>query len=181
MHQQKTPSGSAIANEVVQIMASSASHNEHVDSLYDSLREEPGPSDAAHIYETTGALNYNSQIYKHLKKHEDIGNIHLLSIKGSSEFSVGNSPDMLPIHYAAASGNKKDLENILSELPVIQDPVELVLGSNKLCRREGTDVTDGEQRTALMHAVHNENVECAKMLVEAGASVNAEALGKAIL
>ena len=158
-------------------MATSASRSVHVDSLYDSLREEPDSNDAAQVYETGGAPNCNSQIYKHLKNHEDVGNVHLLSIKGSSEFSIGNSPDMLPIHYAAANGNKKDLETILSELPVIQDAVELVLGSNKLCRREGVDVTDGEQRTALMHAVHNENLECTKMLVEAGASVNAEALG----
>lgn len=129
---------------------------------------------------------YNAALYKGLKKHDDRGNVHLVSMKGISDFPeshsmnfpLGSSADMQPIHYAAASGNKKVLLEILSVLPITQDAVELVLGTDRMCRREGVDVCDSEGRTPLMHAVHNNQIQSVKILAEAGANVNADANGE---
>ena len=121
-------------------------------------------------------------LYKNLKKHNDTGNVQLVSMRATSDlpggstmaFPQGASHSMHPIHYAAANGNKKELEEILSALPISQDPVEMVLGTDRMCRREGVDLPrDSEGRTALMHAVHNGHVDCVKVLVEAGADLDA--------
>ena len=42
-----------------------------------------------------------------------------------------------------------------------------------MCVRQGMDERDGEGRTALMHAVHNNHTQCVKLLAEHGATVNA--------
>ena len=135
------------------------------------------------IYEEVNRLS--SGVYKDLKKREDVSNVHLMSIRGiydhpesqSMNFPNGSSADMQSIHYAAATGNKKALGEILSRLPVKQDTVERVLGSDRMCVRQGMDERDGEGRTALMHAVHNNHTQCVKLLAEHGATVNATADG----
>ncbi|KAL5460565.1 hypothetical protein EMCRGX_G034017 [Ephydatia muelleri] len=117
------------------------------------------------------------------KRHKDNGSVQLLSVRGVSDlpegsslyFPVGASADMVSIHYAAATGNKGALEGFLSSLPVLQDPVEMVLGSDKLCRLEGVDVGDSEGRTPLMHAAHGNHLQCVQLLVGVGASVNTTA------
>ena len=120
------------------------------------------------------------------KRHKDNGSVQLLSVRGVSDlpegsslyFPVGASADMVSIHYAAATGNKGALEGFLSSLPVLQDPVEMVLGSDKLCRLEGVDVGDSEGRTPLMHAAHGNHLQCVQLLVGVGASVNTTAKGE---
>lgn len=161
------------------------SHDSHVTShdpdLYNAAESEE--TDYRDQFEMPA---YNAALYKGLKKHDDRGNVHLVSMKGISDFPeshsmnfpLGSSADMQPIHYAAASGNKKALQEILSVLPITQDAVELVLGTDRMCRREGVDVCDSEGRTPLMHAVHNNQIQSVKILAEAGANVNADANGE---
>lgn len=130
--------------------------------------------------------HYNPALYKDLKKHDSQdGNIHLVSVKGTEvlpekqpmNFPPSSSTDMHPLHYAAATGNKKTLSELLSILPIIQDPVEMVLGTEKMCKREGVDIRDSEGRTPLMHAVHQDHIQCVKLLAESGANVNSIANG----
>ncbi len=125
---------------------------------------------------------YSASVYKELMKHQDTGNVQLVSVKGTisqaKSFPIGSSSDMSPLHYAAASGDKKELGRLLSSLPVIQDPVEMVLGTEKMCGREGLEVSDSEGRTPIMHAVHNNHLHGVKMLAEVGANVNTLALGE---
>ena len=127
---------------------------------------------------------YSAAVYKELKKHQGTDNVHLVSVKGTvpnsqlSSFPEGRSTDLSPLHYAAAGGDKKELSRLLSNLPVIQDPVEMVLGSERMCGREGVEVGDSEGRTPLMHAVHNNHLHSVKMLAEVGANVNAVASGE---
>ena len=126
-------------------------------------------------------------LYKGLKKHDDQSrNVHLVSVKGTGHlletplvnFPPSSSADMHPLHYAAAVGNKKKLTELISVLPITQDPVEMVLGTEKMCKREGVDVRDSEGRTPLMHAVHQDQIHCVKLLAEAGANVNSAANGE---
>ena len=165
------------------LAVSGDSHMISHDADYDSIEEPDGQSQ--HYTETQMAA-YDPALYKGLKKHEDKGNVHLVSVRGTSEFPhsqtvnfpTGSSQDMQPLHYAAASGNKKALSEILSQLPIMQDTVELVLGTDNFCTREGVDMRDSEGRTPFMHAVHNERVQCVKLLAEAGANVNEDADGE---
>ncbi len=165
------------------LSVSGDSHMISHDPEYDSVEEPDGQSQ--HYTETQVAA-FDPALYKGLKKHEDKGNVHLVSVRGTSEFPhsqavnfpTGSSQDMQPLHYAAASGNKKALSEILSQLPILQDTVELVLGTDNFCKREGVDIRDSEGRTPFMHAVHNERVQCVKLLAEAGANVNEDADGE---
>ena len=131
----------------------------------------------------------NPALYKGLKKHdEQARNVHLVSVKGtgnlpenqSMNFPPTSSADMHPLHYAAATGNKKSLNELLSVLPITQDPVEMILGTERMCKRDGVDVRDSEGRTPLMHAVHQDHIHCVKTLAEAGANVNSTANGESI-
>lgn len=132
---------------------------------------------------------YDPALLKQLKKHDDKkGNVQLVSIKGigsipatsaaTISFPQGSSSNMHALHYAAANGDKKLLAENISALPVSQDPVEMVLGSERLVKREGIDIADSEGRSPLMHAVHNNHLQAVKMLAENGANVNALAAGK---
>ena len=173
-------------SDIVQIMSDAAANDIVMsnDSLYDSLRERQSPCQEEGLGDTE-VPQYNSAVYKGLRKHEQDGNIHLIAIRGISDlpesanlnFNHGGSPGMLPIHYAAGSGDKKALKAILSALPLRQDPVEHVRGSRRLCWREGVDEVDEEKRTALMHAVHGNHFDCVTLLVEAGANISAVAAG----
>ena len=155
--------------------ASNISHDDHMlppDPLYEAVDAPDVPP-------------YSAALYKGLKRHDDAqNNVQLVSIKGNAQpenkattFPSGSSSDMLPLHYAAATGNKKALAELLSSLPITQDPVERVLGTEKMCKREGVDVFDSEGRTPLMHAVHNDQKQCVKLLAEAGANINIESNG----
>ena len=146
------------------------------DSLYESLQEEPED----HAYTEVVDPASSDQVW-------------LISIKGRQPeggtfdeeafwSDVGTTPspsasEIFPLHYAAAKGDRKELERIIGGLAIIQDPVERVLGSKKFRVREGIDVKDGEGRTALMHAVHNDHIDCVQVLAKAGANVNIEAPG----
>lgn len=142
-----------------------------------------------HAYEMVDVPNldapdmpvYSAAVYKELKKHQDNGNVQLISVKGTVNHARNlpkyTSTDMSPLHYAAANGDKKELARLLSTLPVIQDPIEMVLGSEKMIRREGLEVLDSEGRSPIMHAVHNNHLHSIKMLAEVGANVDAIALG----
>lgn len=163
------------------------SHDGHMmshDPTYDIVEQPDG--EPATYSNDVDLPRYNPGLYKGLKKHENEKNVHLVSVKGISDlpeiqpmnFPVGSSQDMQPIHYAAATGDRKALSEILAGLPVTQDPVEMVLGTDKLCKKEGVDVRDSEGRTPLMHAVHNDQLQCVKMLAEAGANGNATANGE---
>ena len=131
---------------------------------------------------------YNPALYKGLKKHDNQErNVHLVSLKGTGQlseneptvnFPPSSSADMHPLHYAAATGNKKKLTELISILPITQDPVEMILGTEKMCKRDGIDVRDSEGRTPLMHAVHQDHIHCVKVLAEVGANVNSAANGK---
>ena len=133
-------------------------------------------------------VDYDPALLKQLKKHDDKkGNVHLVSIKGTGgaitssatmNFPQGSSTNMHALHYAASNGDKKLLAEHISALPVSQDTVEMVLGSEKLVKREGIDVADSEGRSPLMHAVHNNHLHAVKMLAENGANVNAMAAGE---
>ncbi len=185
---------SVATNQIPQVV----SHESQVtsgDPTYDTIDApwawEEGEGETTE-YTEVDMPKYDASVYKNLKKHDDKGNVHLVSIKGISEvpqggqgssmsLPPGNSQDMQPIHYAAAAGNKKLLSEILSNLPVSQDPVEMVLGTDRLCKREGVDVNDSEGRTALLHAVHNDQLQSVKMLAEAGANINAATNGTLLL
>ncbi len=146
--------------------------------------------DDDHTYELVDPPNldapdmpvYSASVYKELKKHQDTGNVQLVSVKGTvneaKSFPEGSSSNLSPLHYVAASGNKKELSRLLSILPVTQDAVEMVLGTKKMCGREGLEVCDSEGRTPIMHAVHNNHLDSVKMLAEVGANVNSLAFGK---
>ena len=151
------------------------------DPLYSTVVEgvdAPAPSDVE-------MAPYNPALIKQLKKHDDKGTVQLVSIKGAMgitesqtmSFPQGSSADMQSLHYAAASGDKKRLAESISALPISQDTVEMLLGTEKLVQREGIDVTDSEGRTPLMHAVHNNQLQAVKMLAESGANVNVTANG----
>ena len=146
------------------------------DSLYESLQEEP-----------------EDHAYTEVVDPASSDQVRLISIKGRQPeggtfdeeafwSDVGTTPspsasEIFLLHYAAAKGDRKELEGIIGGLAIIQDPVERVLGSKKFRVREGIDVKDGEGRTALMHAVHNDHIDCVQVLAKAGANVNIEALG----
>lgn len=182
-----------IGNPTTAMTATVGSHDSHVTShdplLYDTIPAELEEPDNGNQTQEVEVPAYNAAMYKGLKKHDDNGNVQLVSMKGisylsesqSMNFPLGSSADMQPIHYAAASGNKKALLEILSVLPITQDAVELVLGTDRMCKREGVDVCDSEGRTPLMHAVHSNQIQCVKILAEAGANVNADANGKNVV
>ena len=123
---------------------------------------------------------YNSALIKQLRKHDNNkGNVQLISMKGkigslsgAEKFPKGSSVNMIDFHYAAASGDKKTLARIISSLPLSQDSIERVMGTENLMYREEIDIKDSEGRTPLMHAVHNNQLVAVKMLVESGANVN---------
>ena len=73
--------------------------------------------------------------------------------------------DMLPIHYAAMRGNKKELSSIVAEMKV---------------KGSSLDVQDCEGRTAIMHAVHREQHSCIRLLVDQGADINAKSFGMCV-
>ena len=135
------------------------------------------------------AHQYNPALLKQLKKHDDRkGNVQLVSIKGTGSsaatdtaesFPQRSSANMQAIHYAAANGDKKLLAESIAALPVSQDAVEMVLGSEKLVKRDGIDIPDSEGRSPLMHAVHNNRLQAVKTLAENGANINGAAAGKA--
>ena len=87
----------------------------------------------------------------------------------------GIHPARRAIHYAAASGDKKLLKDILMQLPPVQCSESQ--GDTRPPVREGVDERDGDGRTALMHAVYNNHTHCVKLLVKHGAVVNSEAKG----
>ncbi len=154
------------------------------DPLYCTV-EEADTSETSEVGMVATA--YDAALVKKLKKHDDKGNIQLISIKGMAgdlpasttmNFPQGSSTDLHPLHYAAANGNKKVLTELISSLPISQDAVEMVLGSEKLVKREGIDVFDSEGRTPLMHAVHHNQLQVVKMLADAGSDVNIEAVGE---
>lgn len=159
------------------------------DPLYSTIEEVDTPAAAATSVSEVEMATYNPALVKQLKKHDDKGTVQLVSIKGNSSglaagsgaavcFPQGSSADMHALHYAAGNGSSKALAELISALPVSQDSVEMVLGSERLVKRLGIDVLDSEGRTPLMHAVHNEQEQAAKMLVEAGANVNKAAAGE---
>lgn len=151
------------------------------DPLYSTVEEVDAPS----LLETE-RVAYNPALLKQLKKHDDRGTVQLVSIKGTvgisdsqtMSFPQGSSSNMHALHYAAASGDKKLLAANISALPISQDTVEMLLGTEKLVQREGIDVVDSEGRTPLMHAVHNNQLQAVKMLAESGANVNQTATGE---
>ena len=156
------------------------------DRYYDPNYEEVDSGNQEALLEAQ-LPQYNPALYKGLKKHDNQArNVHLVSVKGTGQlpeeqpvnFPPSSSTDMHPLHYAAATGNKKSLNEQLSILPITQDPVEMVLGTEKMCKREGVDVRDSEGRTPLMHAVHQDHIHCVKILAEAGANVNSTADGE---
>lgn len=157
------------------------------DPLYSAVEEvdTSGMSEAE-----IAAYQYNPALLKQLKKHDDKkGNVQLVSIKGTgsvtsgaaTSFPQGSSADMHALHYAAANGDKKLLAENIAALPISQDAVEMVLGSEKLVKRDGIDIPDSEGRSPLMHAVHNNRLQAVKTLAENGANINAIAAGKACM
>ena len=156
------------------------------DPMYSTVEEV----DSSGMSEVDMAANqYNPALLKQLKKHDDKkGNVQLVSIKGTGSgaaigtaesFPQRSSANMQAIHYAAANGDKKLLAESIAALPVSQDAVEMVLGSEKLVKRDGIDIPDSEGRSPLMHAVHNNRLQAVKMLAENGANINGTAAGKA--
>ena len=164
-----------LKTDVINVLSNTAGHSLDTDSLYESLRDDE-------------EITNNPTLYKGVNKHVDNGSVRLVSVQGAHQPQTtrailidAGSSNMQPIHYAAAKGDKKELAEILSQLPIIQDPVERVLGSDKFCQREGVDVKDGEGRTALMHAVHFDHPDCVHLLADAGANINLESTGDALI
>ncbi len=156
------------------------------DPLYSTVEEVDSSAQSTSAQSRAEMDTYNAALLKQLKKHDDKGTVQLVSIKGigtvlnqeAVNFPQGSSADMHALHYAAANGDKKVLAEQISALPLSQDTVEMVLGSEKMFRREGIDMVDSEGRTPLMHAVHNGKLHAVKMLAESGANVNLTANGK---
>ena len=172
------------SGNVVSVL-SRASISNSTDSLYESLQDENEEEE-----QYSEIIDTDPHLYKGLTKHQDNGNVQLLSVQQQSSFVMDQIPpapesvavisNMSQIHLAAAKGNKKELAAVLSTLPIIQDPVEMVLGSNKFCRREGVDKRDGKGRSALVHAVHHGHLECVQLLANSGANVNLEFAGMSL-
>ena len=128
-------SSASHTSNIVHMMSTAADEDKVNDSLYDSIRQPQ-----SNEQEAADEPQFNPAFYKGLQRHDQAGNIHLIAVRGTSElldsandnFTHGGSPGMLPIHYAAGSGNKKALREILSSLPLRQDPVEKVIGSHRL-------------------------------------------------
>ena len=161
------------------------------DPLYSTVEEVDAPSTvgnevARNPVPAGEVAGFNQALLKQLKKHDDKGNVQLVSIKGAvgiantetTSFPQGSSGNMHALHYAAASGDKKLLAEKISELPISQDTVEMLLGTERLVAREGIDVVDSEGRSPLMHAAHNNQLQAVKMLAESGANVNITAAGE---
>lgn len=177
-------------SDLIEILPTLDTHDLEPVNETSLIVENPYSYDDDHAYELVDTPDpdtpdmpvYSASVYKELKKHQDTGNVQLVSVKGTvsqaKSFPEGSSSDLSPLHYAAASGDKKELGRLLSALPVTQDAVEMVLGTKKMCGREGLEVSDSEGRTPIMHAVHNNHLDSVKMLAEVGANVNALALGK---
>ena len=158
------------------------------DSLYDSMEEDNNNGVTVHGGGYSEITDLDPRYFKGLKKHDDNGGVRLISVQGITAASINTdsiSPiqqglplDMQMIHYVSAVGDRKALEGLLSLLPIIQGPVDMVLGSNKFKIREGINVRDGQGRTPLMHAVYNGHVGCVRMLAEAGANICIESSGE---
>ena len=189
--QPKLDSSIVVTNHAATELDTAPSTNQQLstvshDRSYDPTYEEVDSGSQEALLEVQ-LPQFNPALYKGLKKHDNQGrNVHLVSVKGTGQlpeeqpvnFPPSSSADMHPLHYAAATGNKKSLNEQLSILPIIQDPVEMVLGTEKMCKREGVDIRDSEGRTPLMHAVHQDHIHCVKTLAEAGANVNSTADGE---
>lgn len=153
------------------------------DPLYSTVEEVDASGPSAPGVEMAA---YNPALLKQLKKHDNKGTVQLVSIKGMAaisnsetmSFPQGSSANMQPLHYAAACGDRKALAENISALPISQDTVEMLLGTEKLVRRDGIDIVDSEGRTPLMHAVHNNQLQAVKMLAESGANINMSATGE---
>ncbi len=189
--QPKLDSSIVVINQAATELDTAPSTNQELstvsrDQSYDPNYEEVDSGNQEALLEVQ-MPQYNPALYKGLKKHDNQArNVHLVSVKGTGQlpqeqpvnFPPSSSADMHPLHYAAATGNKKSLNEQLSILPITQDPVEMVLGTEKMCKREGVDIRDSEGRTPLMHAVHQDHIHCVKVLAEAGANVNSTADGE---
>ena len=133
---------------------------------------KPGEQGTA-IYEEIGNPEITSVVNDHLQKHRSDASSNLCE----QQLLTKNSASMKSIHYAAADGNNRALGEILSQLPQTVVAAETIIGREWICRRQGIDERDSEGRTALMHAVQNHHSQCVKLLVDAGANVNAVANG----
>lgn len=183
------PADEADSSVVIANPASDLIH--HTAATDQQATSSPGPAyDMVHSVEPSEQQDLAERdpaMYKHLVGHDDTNNVQLVSMRATSHiqsgspvvFPHGGSHSMNPIHYAAASGDKKALNEIVSALPFSQGSVEMVLGSGRMCQREGVDLPrDSEGRTALIHSVHGGHADCVKLLVEAGADLNAVTNGQ---
>ena len=126
----------------------------------------PNLSDEANIYEEIEATSAT------LRTESDGGYVPNVTIPKELLPSFSSHSNMKAIHYAAANGSKKQLKEILLQLPLSNTEGEL---ATKV--RKGVDERDGNGRTALMHAVYNSHSHCVKLLVKHGAVVNSAAKG----
>ena len=165
------------SSNVIQLLSETGSSTN--DSLYESLKEEDEE-------EREDGYSIIPERDPPLPKDTiDDGSVQLVSVKGSANNTgpsgCGSVTGMTPLHHAAANSDVKLLQDLLSAMPIIQDPVERVLGTKRLRTREGVDIKDGEGRTALLHAVHSNSLRCVRVLVEQGASINMESGGEECL
>ncbi|XP_062513799.1 uncharacterized protein LOC134189518 isoform X2 [Corticium candelabrum] len=93
------------------------------------------------------------------------------------------SSSMTPLHYAAAMGKRRYLLELLKNIANNTDPVlRLVSPDGKQQVQDvsriscdtmnSIDCVDGHGRSALMHAVYWNQVDCARVLLHEGADVN---------
>ncbi|XP_065176553.1 uncharacterized protein LOC135806312 [Sycon ciliatum] len=127
------------------------------------------------------------------------GNDYLLAADAATNQATATDGDLLdnsagdwiedpthltPLHYAAALGKRRYLTLLLKQLK------RGVIGERTLARLDDMQETtmmrttnasmmtdmdcyDGHQRTALMHAVHGGHMDCVRLLLHEGASVDA--------
>ncbi len=177
-------------SSIIRVLQDRAEIQVDNDSLYDSMEERNNEETAEGAGEYAEIPDVDPRYLKGLKKHDDQGNVRLISVQGVAVDSSNedlNTPiqkglplGMQTIHYLSAIGDKKALEGLLSLLPIIQAPIDMVLGNKKFKMREGVNVRDGQGRTPLMHAVYNGHKACVRLLAEAGANLSIEAAGQSM-
>lgn len=81
--------------------------------------------------------------------------------------------DIYPLHYAAATGDRRLLQQLLDDAPQVLQRRNSSAGQRRDPRAYTADALDGLGRTPLVYAVVRDSLPCTELLLQRGGSINA--------